>query len=411
MLKLTRHLYAWQPDSAWFDYYERAHFNHILAHHDPASGMFTYMMPLISGGRREFSSRTNDFWCCVGTGLESHSKHGDSIYWQSGDRLNVNLYIPSTLDWQERRAKFALETGYPLSEIIAFTVTEVARPQSFSLAFRIPGWCAAARVAVNGKPVTVMPQDGYAVLRRRWKGGDRIELTLPMAVRAESLRDDPNVVAFLRGPLVLAADLGPASEDYSALAPGWIGDQPIAALKPFFQLYQRRAALYFRRYTPEEWEVAARAFAAEQKRAQALDASAIDLVNLGVTASETAHGLTGPSETIVYRGRDSRLARKGGWIEFRLKTGTGPQTLQAVLRGDERKRRFRVLVDGTAIATQQLDGERGAVFFDQDYPIPEELTRGKAAVTVRIEADPDFSTGPLYAWRMLGGTAFSPASA
>jgi len=275
----------------------------------------------------------------------------------------------------------------------------------------MPGWCGQARVAVNGKPVTVMPQDGYAVLRRRWKSGDRIDLTLPMAVRAEPLRDDPNVVAFLRGPLVLATDLGPASEEFSALAPGWIGDQPVAALKPFFQLYQRRAALYFRRYTPEEWEVASRAFAAEQKRVQALDASAIDLVNLGVTASEEAHGLTGPSETIVYRGRDSRLARKGGWIEFRLKTGTGPQTLQAMLRGDERKRRFRVLVDGTAIATQQLDGERGAIFFDRDYPIAEEITRGKAAVTVRIEADPDFSTGPLYTWRMLGGTAVSPASA
>src|SRR5882672_1750943 len=411
MLKLTRHLYAWQPDAAWFDFYERAHFNHILAHHDPASGMFTYMMPLISGARREFSSRTNDFWCCVGTGLESHSKHGDSIYWQSGDRLNVNLYIPSTLEWRERRVKFALETQYPQSERVAFTVTEVARPQALTLALRIPGWCKQARVAVNGKPLTVAPQNGYTVLRRRWKTGDRIELTLPMAVRTEPLHDDPNVVAFLRGPLVLAADLGPVSEEYSALAPGWVGDQPIASLKPFFQLYQRRAALYFQRYTPQEWEAASRAFAAELKRMQTLDASAIDLVNLGVTASEEAHGLTGPSETIVYRGRDSRLARKGGWIEFRLKAGAGPQTLQAVLRGDERKRRFCVLVDGTAIATQRLDGERGARFFDQAYPIPEELTRGKSAVTVRIEADPDFSTGPLYTWRMLGEAAVSAASA
>jgi DUF1680 family protein len=102
MLKLTRHLYAWQPDAAWFDYYERAHLNHILAHHDPGTGMFTYMMPMMSGARREFSTPTNDFWCCMGTGMESHAKHGDSIYWQSGDQLYVNLYIPRSSTGRHR---------------------------------------------------------------------------------------------------------------------------------------------------------------------------------------------------------------------------------------------------------------------------------------------------------------------
>src|SRR5256885_3905793 len=52
----------------------------FLAQHDPQNGMFAYMMPLMSGARRDFSRPFDDFWCCLGTGMESHSKHGDSIY-------------------------------------------------------------------------------------------------------------------------------------------------------------------------------------------------------------------------------------------------------------------------------------------------------------------------------------------
>src|SRR3546814_10300461 len=81
MLKLTRHVYGWAPDAALFDYYERVHLNHILAHQHPESGMFAYFMPLSAGARRTWSTHDDSFWCCVGSGMESHSKHGDSIYW------------------------------------------------------------------------------------------------------------------------------------------------------------------------------------------------------------------------------------------------------------------------------------------------------------------------------------------
>src|SRR3546814_17428190 len=106
MLKLTRHLFSWAPEARLFDFYERAHINHMLAHQNPETGGFAYMVPLMSGSHRSFSSDFDDFWCCVGTGMETHSKHGESIWWQAGDRLIVNLFIPSRLDWQrseERR--------------------------------------------------------------------------------------------------------------------------------------------------------------------------------------------------------------------------------------------------------------------------------------------------------------------
>ena len=87
MLKLTRRLYAAEPNAAYFDYYERAHLNHIMAHQRPTDGMFAYMVPLMSGTAREFSEPFDSFWCCVGTGMESHSKHGDSIFWQDTETL------------------------------------------------------------------------------------------------------------------------------------------------------------------------------------------------------------------------------------------------------------------------------------------------------------------------------------
>ncbi|MFT3998406.1 MAG: glycoside hydrolase family 127 protein, partial [Asticcacaulis sp.] len=104
MLKLTRHLYSWGPDASYFDYYERAHINHMLAQQNPETGMFTYMMPLMAGTARRFSSPFNTWTCCHLTGMETNSKHGDSIYWQGADTLFVNLFIPSTVDWTEKQA-------------------------------------------------------------------------------------------------------------------------------------------------------------------------------------------------------------------------------------------------------------------------------------------------------------------
>src|SRR3546814_19344198 len=75
MLKLTRQLWTWEPDGALFDYYERAHLNHVMAAQNPATGGFTYMTPLMSGTERGYSTTDDDaFWCCVGSGMESRSE-------------------------------------------------------------------------------------------------------------------------------------------------------------------------------------------------------------------------------------------------------------------------------------------------------------------------------------------------
>ncbi len=93
MLKLTRELFALEPDAAKMDFYERALYNDILGSQDPDTDMFTYFMSLKPGHFKIYSTPENSFWCCVGTGMENHAKYGETIYFHGPDSLYVNLFI------------------------------------------------------------------------------------------------------------------------------------------------------------------------------------------------------------------------------------------------------------------------------------------------------------------------------
>ena len=114
MLKLTRHLFCWQPFSALGDYYERALYNHILASQNPTDGMMCYFVPLRMGTKKEFSDPFNTFTCCVGSGMENHSKYTENIYYQGKDgSLYVNLFIPSVLNWKDKGITLTQVSAYP----------------------------------------------------------------------------------------------------------------------------------------------------------------------------------------------------------------------------------------------------------------------------------------------------------
>lgn len=426
MLKLTRHLYSWAPDARLFDFYERAHINHMLAHQNPETGGFAYMVPLMSGSHRSFSSDFDHFWCCVGTGMETHSKHGESIWWQAGDRLIANLFIPSRLDWQERGATVAMETAYPFGEEVTLTLEALATPSIFAIALRVPAWCEGATIAVNGKAQPGRTEGGYAVVRRRWQKGDRLTLTLPMKLRTEATVDDPSTIALLHGPVVLAADMGPADQLFEGTAPALVaanvleGFAPVEvsekrfrtagiarpadlAFAPFYEQRDRRTAVYFRKFTDAEWEVAEAAYAAEQARLKDLEARSVDVMHLGEMQPERDHQLTSKnSYPVTYRGRHGRDARAEGFFQFRMKSRPGPLVLQATYWGEERNKHFDIKVDGTTIATQRLDGDRPGEFFTVDYPVPEALTKGKDHVMIRFEpvAGPN-RCGPVFGVRLF----------
>jgi uncharacterized protein len=209
MLKLARHLYSWDPDPRYFDYYERAMLNHRLGTIRPEKGWTQYYLSLTPGTWKTFNGEDDSFWCCTGTGVEEFSKLADSIYWHDGEGLYVNQFIASELDWPEKGLKLRQETKFP-GEQSTTLVFSAKQPVHTALRLRIPSWLRTSpTVKLNGRALEASAAPGsYLALTRTWKTGDRVELALPMHLHAEAMPDEPRTQAFLYGPLVLAGDLG-----------------------------------------------------------------------------------------------------------------------------------------------------------------------------------------------------------
>ncbi len=209
MLKLTRHLMEWDPRAEYAAYYERALYNDILASQDPGTGMMTYFISLEPGFFKTFSTPYNSFWCCVGTGMENHSKYGEFIYMHNGDSLYVNLFIPSVLNWHAGRVKVRQETNFPESQKSTLKL-RMKHSRLFTFEIRRPYWAGAGyEIKVNGKEVTVNGRPGsYVSVTRTWHDGDRIEISLPMRLRVVPMANDSSKAAIMYGPIVLAGELG-----------------------------------------------------------------------------------------------------------------------------------------------------------------------------------------------------------
>jgi DUF1680 family protein len=451
MLKLTRHLFEWQPKAEYFDYYERALYNHILGSQEPKQGMFTYFMSLKPGHFKTYSTPTDSFWCCVGTGLENHTKYNDSIYFHGDDDLYVNLFIPSRLNWKEKGLTLVQQTAYPHGNRVALHFAP-KKPLPLSLKVRAPQWARGGlSFSLNGRPLRVESSPGgYAEVRRLWKAGDVLQVTIPMSVRAEAMPDDPQKVAFLYGPVVLAGDLGRVPESQTvpyAADQGANFRQPVAevpalvteateagqlagaikrvrgnglvfrtaaaiarpravTLRPFNEIFYNYYNVYWDVLTPAQYEARRTALQAEVARRAALDARTVDEYRPGEQQSEVDHGQKG-ERTISgdWQGRKFRHAEDGGWFSFNVKvTPEQPVALVCAYWGGESgSRTFDILVDGVLIATESLNQDKPGEFFDKTYAIPENLTRGKQRIEVRFQAHPGNFAGGLYGARTLKG--------
>lgn len=404
MLKLARHLYGWAPHAALFDDYERAQLNHIMAHQRPDTGQFVYFMPMAAGARRSFSTPEDSFWCCVGSGMESHAKHADSIYWRDEGALYVNLYIPSTLSLPDAGLALDLDTAYPMNGTITLTVT-AAPADPMDIALRLPAWAPSHGLTVNGEAARPTIGRGYARLSRRWRAGDRIVLTLPMPLRAEPTPDDPALVAFLSGPLVLAADLGPADKVFDRPGPAFIvAGRPealltpepgqahvftaplaqggVARFSPFFNQYDRRAAVYAPLFTPARWAAEGQGFLEAEARRIDMARRMIDTVFLGEQQPEIDHGVVAArAEIIQVNGRSGRRISDGGHVGLRLARRATPMVLRLVYWGQDIGQRGAVFLDGERLGEVEFKGERRDAFLSLDLPLPAD--EAAAVITLR----------------------------
>ncbi len=143
--------------------------------------------------------------CCTSNMHQSWPKYIQNLWYATADGgVAALLYAPSQVAMQVSdgvELSIREETGYPFREDVQFTLS-LSDPAAFSFHLRIPAWAAEARISINGQPWSGEPAGQVAILRREWKDGDRVTLTLPMRLRSSQWFEFTR--ALERGPLVYA---------------------------------------------------------------------------------------------------------------------------------------------------------------------------------------------------------------
>ena len=214
--KLTRYLLRVTRDGQYGDSMERVVYNTVLGAKDlQPDGHAFYYSDYSNSGTKFYH---DDRWpCCAGTLPQVAADYRILSYFHDGDGVYVNLYLPSTLKWTNSHGahvELVQSGGYPLDGNIQ-VVVKASKASDFALKLRIPTWAREDEIQgnvfhpairVNGQFFPATLTKGFASIARRWKDGDRVELTLPMPMRLEAIDPQhPETVALVRGPLVLFA--------------------------------------------------------------------------------------------------------------------------------------------------------------------------------------------------------------
>lgn len=422
MLKLTRHVFSWQPTSDKFDFYERALYNHIFASQDGEEGHFTYYVPLSSRTERPYSKPFDDFWCCVGTGMENHARYGDSIYFHNSERVTINLFIPSRIELVDRGLILEMRGDIPETNEVEIHVVH-AENLRHTIAIRIPDWVESGfDLRLNSQPIEYsIGSDGYALVTRIWTSGETLTIHVPSSLRSVGMPDNPAKVSLFYGPALLAAESEGLSYDPVFVVENndvaktlKSTDQTLhfeteAAMRPadlhfrpFWSFTSGRYSTYFDVLSPEEWEERKADMLAKEEHEKQILANTVDELRVGEMQPERDHNLTSVmSETGTNQERTWRHAQPGGFFEFKLKVDPErDHVLVCTFWGADFNRNLKILIDGEVFVEKRMERRETPGFFDEEFPIPAESTHGKTHITIRFEADRTLTPG-LYRCRTV----------
>ena len=451
MLKLSKQLFQAEGLERYIDYYEQGLYNHILSSQHPEKGGFVYFTPMRPGHYRVYSQPETSFWCCVGSGLENHGKYNELIYAHRDNELYVNLYIPSTLNWDEKSFSLTQKTDFPNEESVSFEV-ETEEPQQLSIKLRYPSWVKEnqLKVMVNGKPAVFSATPGsYISLDRNWRTGDKIEVRLPMHLTSERLPDGSDYKALKYGPIVLAAKIGKDSlqglfaddsrgghiaageiiphtelpyflsdktENIETLVKKVPGKKLVFSASeviypsqfkdlefiPFYELHESRYAIYLPLETTEGIQKIRKQLEQKENEEKMLAAMTIDKVAPGEQQPEADHFIQSENSNIgVHRDRHWRDAE--GWFSYRLvDREKQARTLRITYFGGDSERSFKILVNDKIIAEESFHGLEGNRFFEKDYTLPAGLVKNSNGfLHLKFEAIPGSRTAGIYDVRLM----------
>ena len=465
MMKFSEMLFDRTSDAKYVDFFEQAMWNHILSTQDPKTGGYVYFTTLRPQGYRIYSEPNKGMWCCVGTGMENHSKYGHFIYTHDGKKtLYVNLFTPSKL--VSKNFIVTQETQFPYSNTVTLTIGKSGR---YTLALRHPAWAGSGyAVSVNGSLIDATAKSGeasYVNIDRKWKKGDKVTITLPMELRYEECPNYTDYIAFKYGPILLGANTTNGSEQLRNVyggegrmdhSPGVMGSQknlmsaPLIlgtrsdvlgriktldssklkftidvsrpgvdtykwttlTLQPFYQIHHDRYMCYWYQQTPENF--AKSDMAQSEAAIEALKNRTIDFVAPGEQQSEAGHEYNYSSDSGKgsYNGESYRDAKAGGYVEFALFNKDAiSDSLSVMCRFTtaDHGRTATLTVDGTKIADITIPGrvrnsENG--FYNIEFPIPAELMKDgkgkiKTSYKVRLSATGTTPNPGLYYLRLV----------
>jgi uncharacterized protein len=451
MLKLTADLFRIHPSASYMDYYERTLFNHILSTQNPETGGYVYFTPLRPRSYRVYSEPNKSMWCCVGSGMENHSRYNEFIYTHQHDSLFLNLFVASDLFWREKNLRLKQETAFPFQEYSKITITEVK--SVFILMIRYPAWIAdgALDIKINGHAISY---DGhpssYISIIRKWKKGDIVEIFLPMHNTIEQLPHLPQYVAILHGPILLAAKSGtedlkgliadesrwghiPAGEKLpldkapfiiarqsdipNSLAP--VPNKPLhfamhglniihpvdAELQPFYQIHGARYMMYWMALTKDQYQSYLDSLSTIEKQTLALQKKTIDQISPGEQQPEVDHALQMEnSHSGVSNDKMYREASDGGYFSYALSTGnkTNLKLIITYWGAEWGNRKFDIYIDDKKLLTEDNTGRwNRSAFFDISYPIPDADANDKKYVRLKFQSIRDNSAGGVYGVRVV----------
>ena len=455
MLKLTEDLNRVNHQGMYGDFYETAMFNHILSAQHPEHGGYVYFTSARPRHYRNYSAPNKAMWCCVGTGMEDHGKYGQFIWTHDkgmkteDDALYVNLFVASELNWKERKMVLRQQTAFPYAETSNIEVTK--GKGVFTLKIRKPLWCDNFTVKGVGFVVDSYEENGFVCIKRKWKKGDQVEISMPMHAYIKPMINVPQYVAIMYGPILLGMKSG--TEDMRSLiaddsrfgqyADGMklpldkapillpkhlndiakdlkpIPDKPLhfklathmenvinGELQPFFEIHDSRYMMYWLALGENDYKAYMQKLADEEKARQALEARTVDKVSPGEQQPETDHRMeTDDSDKGNTEGIFFRDAKDGHYFSYLMQTkGETNLSLQLKFWGQDewRTSEFDIYVNDKLLCSVNNSHRwRTTQFKTVDYAIPSEFVKGKKEIRVKFVAQKGKQVGQIYGVRLV----------
>lgn len=455
MLKLTEDLNRVKPNGMYGDFYETAMFNHILSAQHPQHGGYVYFTSARPRHYRNYSAPNEAMWCCVGTGMEDHGKYGQFVWTHDkgvkaeDDALYMNLFVASELNWKDRKMVIRQQTAFPYAET---SVVEVAKGKgTFILKVRKPSWCENFTVKGVGFDADSYEENGFVCIKRKWKKGDQVKISMPMHAYIKPMINVPQYVAIMYGPILLGMKTGTedmrsliaddsrfgqyaggkklALDEAPILLPKHLDDiaknlKPVPGkplhfklathmentidgeLQPFFEIHDSRYMMYWLALGENDYKAYMQKLADEEKARQALEARTVDKVNPGEQQPETDHRMeTDDSNKGNTEGIFFRDAKDGHYFSYLMQTkGETNLSLQLKFWGQDewRTSEFDIYVNDKLLCSVNNSHRwRTTQFKTVDYAIPSEFVKGKKEIRVKFVAHKGKQVGQIYGVRLV----------